>query len=46
MQSTSKLIVMEHLSFLMGKAELALERTEKITCANDFFVFSVRYGSF
>ncbi len=36
MQSTSKKFILEHLSFLTGKAELALERTSNVFCANDF----------
>ena len=36
MQSTSKEFILEHLSFLTEKAELALERTSNVHCANDF----------
>lgn len=37
MQSTSKEFILEHLSFLTEKAELAFERTSNVHCANDFY---------
>ncbi|WP_262349873.1 hypothetical protein [Parabacteroides johnsonii] len=36
MQSTSKSIIIEHLSFLTEKGELALERTAEIISPDDF----------